>query len=165
MSQPLLPGPPAPNEDPVRLRREIAGLEQELQKAKDETLTAKQSAKDAVQAIRALRQELEPFYTALKMIYGEISRVEVDSLSDGNRPMQHRSMDASKQAVWEAWKNKLGGNAAKVIDALLVHRQMTATQLAIATGINSKNIAQTIYKVNKAQLLNKNGREFSLKEL
>jgi phosphoribosylanthranilate isomerase len=160
MTQPLLPGPP---DDAVRLRREIAGLEQELQKARDEAAVAKQSAADAVHAIRALRQQLEPLYKSLKMVFGEISRVEAARVDGPQRTVDSR--DPNKQAVWDAWKSRLGGNAAKLIDALLTHHSMTSTQLAIATGINPKNIAQVIYKVNKAQLLNKNGRDFSLKEI
>jgi chromosome segregation ATPase len=63
-------------DEATRLRREIAGLEQELADANAEAATAKTASADAISAIRALRKQTEPLYLALKMIHGEISRVD-----------------------------------------------------------------------------------------
>jgi hypothetical protein len=158
MTQPLLPGPP---DDAVRLRREIAGLEQELQKAKDEAATAKLAAKDAVQAIRALRHQLEPFYAALKMVFGEISRVEVEGLPEDSHPGHHTSGLSPK---WEMLKTRLGGRQAEFID-LMAHGEMTAAQLRAAAHCDIRTAYSVIEKMKAAGLLNKNGGKFSLKEL
>jgi hypothetical protein len=155
--QPQLEGPPP---DAVRLRREIAGLEQELREAKSEAETAKQSATDAVQAIRALRNQLEPFYKALKMVFGEITRVEAENVLESGQP---RSQSASNPK-WESWKKKLGGKQAEFIDALLEHGGMTGAQLKVATRCAQGTLYDTIARLNKAQLINKNGGKFSLKE-
>lgn len=161
MPQPLLEGPPAAADESVRLRREIAGLEQELQDAKDEAATAKQAAADAVQAIRALRDQLDPLYKSMKMVFGEISRVNV-----GTAPQQERQSNEPSAAApkWESWKRKLGGKQAEFIDALLEHGEMTGRQLMVATRCGQDTLYGTIKKLNQAQLLVKNSGRFSLKE-
>ena len=71
---------------------------------------------------------------------------------------------AHATAGLELWKSKLGGQAARIIDAL-VHGPKTRAQLIIVTGIGDKNISQVIYKVNKANLIAKVGDTYSLKGL
>ena len=69
-----------------------------------------------------------------------------------------------KREVWESWKSKLGGLPARFIEALEVHGPMTRTQLRIAVGYASSRVADTIYKLNCAGLIDKaNG--ISLKEM
>jgi hypothetical protein len=157
MTQPLLPGP---QEDPVRLRREITGLEQELQKAKEEAVAAKLGARDAVQAIRALREILEPFHTAIRMIYGEISRVEVGEV--GTESMRSGSLGLSPK--WEMMKQKLGHREAQIIDALQ-HGGMTAKQLTPVLHWDIKTVYAFTKKMKDAGLLENDGGKFSLREL
>lgn len=143
-------------EDPVRLRREIAGLERQLEEAKQEVVTAKQHARNAVQAIHALRQQLEPLHQALKMIFGEISRVDVGGQPTGS--------PSSSNAKWESWKQRLPGRTAEIIDLLLVHEQMNTKQLSGALRADPRTVAQYIHKLNNAGILTKNGGMFSLKQ-
>lgn len=161
MPQPLLEGPAAAD-DSVRLRREIAGLEQELQEAKDEAAEARQAAADAVQAIRALRQQLQGFYNALKMVFGEISRVDAGEVAEPTAAVSHSS--SGSNAKWESWKRKLGGKQAEFINALLEHGEMTGKQLMVATRCGRDVMYRTINNLNKAQLIDKNGMKFSLKD-
>jgi len=72
---------------------------------------------------------------------------------------------SAKSEVWNAWKSRLGIPCGKIIDALLTHGKLTSTQISIATGIQSGNVATYIYRINKAGILNKNGKEFSLKSI
>jgi hypothetical protein len=149
--------PPEESKEVLRLRREIVGLEQELTAARGEAVSAKQAASDAVQAIRVLRGQLEPFYTALKMVFGEISRV-----SAGGSPMPTAS---SRDTRWESWKRKLGMRPAEIIDVLLEHGMMSTSQLAAALHRDTRTINRGIFELNKASLINKKGGKFSLKEL
>jgi len=146
----------------VRLRREIAGLEQELREVKEEAETAKRASADAVQAIRALRQQLEPLHKSLKMIFGEISRV------DAGRVAQDAARDVEASGLSPKWimlKEKLGGRQAEFID-LLQHGEMTTAQLAAAAHCHRDTVAQTIHKLFRAGVIIKSGRgTFALKDL
>lgn len=73
--------------------------------------------------------------------------------------------DNRKAAVWESWKQKLGGKQAEFIEALLTHGEMSAIQLKIATRSGQQTVYDTIHKLNKLGLINKNGGKFSLKEV
>lgn len=143
----------------VRLRREIAGLERELQEAKDEASRAKQASSDAIHAIRSLRKNLEPLYASLKMIFGEISRV------DAQRFHEDATTQAGRDPRWDSWKSRVSGRAGEIIELLLIHREMNTKQLAAAMHCDPRTIANPIYELNKASLLIKNGGVFSLKSL
>jgi hypothetical protein len=145
----------------VRLRREIAGLEQELEEAKDAATVAKQASADAIAAIRALRKQVQPFYDALRMIMGEITRVEAEAVTSTTGPVH----SAGRDPRWDSWKVKLPGRPAEFIDLLLEHREMTGRQLAAAARCDPRTVTRAIFVLNKAQLINKNGGKFSLKEL
>ena len=154
MAQPLLEGN-IDNRDALieQLQEEVAELKRELRVAQAETAQAKRAGGAAVSA---LRHQLEPFYRALKSLFGELDKFEVVDVSpEGTKT----------SAVWEAWKSRLGRTAAKCIDALLTHRELNTQQLAIAAGLNRNTIPNIIYALNKAGLINKNGGRFSLKEL
>lgn len=156
----MLPGPPPVPDEAERLRRELRGLETELREARKAEVDAKQSAADAIQAIANLRDLLEPFHTALKMIFGEISRVDAEAVS-GARPRSANGHDPR----WEGWKSKLGGRAAEFIDLLLEHGEMNTKQFAAAARCDPRTVAITVYALNSADLINKNGGRFSLKPL
>ena len=104
----------APDET-VRLRREITGLERELEEAKAEATTAKQASVDAVAAIRALRKALSPTFTALKMIFGEISRVEAEMTVE----VAHGGAPGSNKSVWQDRIAKATPQQARVLQTLL----------------------------------------------
>lgn len=159
-SRPLLSeGPEA--ETSTRLRREIAGLERELQEAKDEATAAKQAAADSVQAIRALRKQLEPLYTALKMIFGEISRVEIE---ESGTARNFSTTGSTLSPKWEMLKAKLGQRESEFID-LLQHGPMTAAQLRAAARCDIKTAYRVVEKMQSSGFLSKNGGKWSLKEL
>jgi hypothetical protein len=159
MAQPLLEERSSADEC-TRLRREIAGLEQELQQTKETANKAKRAAEDSIQAIRALRSQLQPLYTALKMIFGEIARVETGTI--GNTP--GFTGPGGLNPKWEMLKTRLGGRQAEFID-LMQHGEMTAAQLRAAAHCDIRTAYATIEKMKAAGLLNKNGGKFSLKEL
>ena len=132
------------------LRAKLAQLEGDLR-----TERTKNAGID--RAVQNIRDALGPFYNGLKLLFGEIDALGVGEVV---APASSRT-----SAVWESWKQRLGDGPAKVIDALLVHREMNTGQLAIATGCHRTTIPTYIYKLNKAGLINKSGGRFSLKEL
>jgi predicted transcriptional regulator len=139
------------------LRAEIRELQDQLRDAQRETATAK---RDAGRAMSELRRQLGPLYKALQMVFGELDAAGVDEA-----PAASGSVNARMAAVWQNWKNKIGGQPAQLIDAFLLHGEMTSGQIAIAIGISPKNVAQVVHKLNKAGLIQKNGNNFSLKKL
>lgn len=159
--RPLLSAHPEAD-DSTRLRREIAGLEQELREAKREAEEARQSAADAVQAISALRRQLEPLHKSLKMIFGEISRV--DAGKETGEPSASENTSRFTNAKLEMMKRQLGGRQAEFIE-FLQHGEMTTAELAAAAHCHRDTVAQVILKLNRAGLIEKNGNKFSLKDL
>jgi hypothetical protein len=157
--QPLLPGPPAPAEDPVRLRREIVGLEEELRQAKEEARQAKQAAADSVTAIRALRKIIEPIYKAAAMIMGEISRVDAEHVVT-EFPGESNGLSPK----WQMMREKLGHREAQIIDTLQ-HGGMTAKQLTPVLHWDIKTVYRVTQKMKDAGLLNNDSGKFSLREL
>ena len=153
----------APSENTAELRREIRALEEELRQARLETAKAQSDLSSMLRAIQALRQSLGPLYRALRGIMGEIELVSPDEPTpeEAGRP----APSSAKAEVWAAWKAKLGLNCGRIIDALLTHGELSTTQLSITTGIDSSNVPKSIYKLNRAGLINKNGGRFSLKQI
>jgi hypothetical protein len=119
----------------TRLRREIVGLERELAEARDEAQKAKQASADAIHAIRALRKTLDPMYTAMKMIFGEISRVDASAAAaDGGAPTR------TGESLWRERAAKVGGGKARILEVLAEGGgQMSITQIRSAahTGGNT----------------------------
>ncbi len=156
MAQPLLEGN-VDNRDALieQLQAQVDTLDGELRRTQAELMQAKRSS---AAAVAGLRHQLSPLYQALQVLFGEIDKVE--PLETGP------SMAAAKNsAVWESWKQRLGGKQAEFIDLLLTHREMTAAQLKAAARCATKTVYDVIFKMNRAGILNKNGGRFSLKEL
>ena len=110
-------------------------------------------------AVGALRQQLSPLYRALQQVFGEIDALDTEM------PSASGAIEPRKAKVWESWKARFGGKTAEMIDALLTHREMTATQLRIAIQCRQQTIYDSAYKLNSAGLIDKNGGKYSLKEL
>lgn len=141
----------------------IAELEEELRETRASLSAAnrevQQAKNEGARALAALRRQLSPLYRALQAVFGELDAAGTDDTSSATAP------DSRTAAIWNAWKTRLGGQCAKVIDALLVQTDMNTTQLAIAIGTHRNNIPNLIFKLNKAGLINKSGGRFSLKSL
>lgn len=144
-------------EENTRLRDQIDDLEGQLRKERRKGEGVEKGAEE-------LRKILEPLYQGIGMIFGHIEAMGVSSSSSGTSA-GGVEVNARTKAVWDNWKQKLGDGPAKIIDALLLHREMNTQQLAIATQYHRTTIPALIFKLNKAGLLNKNGGKFSLKEL
>jgi hypothetical protein len=147
-----------------RLRRQMRQLERDRA---DAERAAERAREDAHRALSMLRQQLGPLYRALQAVFGELDAAGVGEVGRTSAAVETApiGIDSRTAAVWEAWKQRLGGQCAKIIDVLLLHSEMNTTQLAIAIGTRRQNIPNLIYKLNQAGVINKNGGKFSLKSL
>lgn len=75
------------------------------------------------------------------------------------------TINPATNAVWDSWKQKLGGKAAEAIDVLVLHGEMNAEQLRIHLKCGKNYVYNVISSLHKASLINKNSGKISLKEL
>lgn len=137
----------------------IAGLRQQLREAREELAQERAKGGQVERGALALRTVLTPLYGALQHIFGE-----TDAMGLSGPPADTHS--PQKSAVWEDWKSRLGGMAAKAIDALLLHRELNTDQLMIHLRTSRRQTAHdTVFKLNQAGIINKRDGKISLKEL
>jgi hypothetical protein len=131
--------------------KRIADLEEELRQEKLKSNGVEVGAAH-------LRATLGPLYQALQMVFEHIDAMGVRDYAP--------PASAAKQAVWESWKQKLGGLTAKAIDVLSLHGPMNQTQLRIQLACASRSVTNIVAALNKAGLINKvDGGKIALKEL
>lgn len=145
-----------------RLRASVDRLTRERDALREENGELHDRLRESDAPVAELRAKLEPFYRLLQAIWGDIDRIAPQASQAEQPPAQ----DARTAAVWQAWKQRLGGTVAKGIDALLIHGELNTQQLSIATGLSRPTITNTVVlKLNRAGLINKNAGKFSLKAL
>jgi len=132
----------------------IRELRERLRKSEEDLFRQAQRTASVEQGVTALRQVCLPLYRALQQMYGAS---ELMGLAE-----EAQSLPSPK---WEAWQKRLGGKAAEFIGQLLIHGAMSGQQLKVATKCGQQTVYDTIRKLNQAQLLNKNGGKYSLKDI
>lgn len=154
----LLNSLPNPQQQIESLQRELYQRNRELADIQEELRQERAKTAQSSAGTKELRAVLDPLYRALQLIYGEMEAMGVPAASSGGS-------DPRVAKAWEAWKQKLGGQAAKAIDALLLHGSMNQVQLRIQIGCASGSTPGIVSQLWKAGLINKNGGKISLKEL
>lgn len=137
------------------LREQIRELESELATARAETAKAKRSA---ALALSAVRRQLAPWHNALKALFGEIDAAGVTDESAA-------PVNGAASKVWESWKQKLPGSPANMIDALLIHGELSAQALRIHMQCRLQTVYDAAFKLNKAGVIVKNGGKYRLREM
>jgi hypothetical protein len=164
MSQRLLEGNfeevPIPADDVIRLRREMAGLEQELAEAKQALKVERQASNDAKKAVAALRKMTEPFHIALQMIHGEIDRVNGAAFAVGT---DFADFVSSRDPRWDSWKKKLPPKEWDFIEAILEHGAMTRQQMAAAIHCHVDTASTIANRLKNKQLIRKDGDKYALR--
>jgi len=145
-------------------RDEIRALRHELAEVNERAFRER---RESARAIAELRRQLTPLYRALQGVFGEMDAAGVESAPElgASAPSSVATRDPRVTAVWESWKSRLGGAAAKIIDALLLHGEMNTMQLSVVCQCRRQTISDNIMRLNKANLIDKNGGRFSLKKL
>lgn len=145
---------------------QIADLEEEIRELKAQLSSAHAAVllarNNAALAMSTLRRQLSPLYRALQAVFGELDAAGVEDQAAGQLGSK---VDSRVSAVWEAWKQKLSPACGKIIDALLTHSELNSAQLKVACRLGTSTVSDSIYKLNKAGLINKNAGRFSLKQL
>jgi hypothetical protein len=117
-------------------------------------------------SVAEIRKILLPLHHALRLLFGEIEKIEPASGGvSGGESYSASPVNDKKRAIWESWKKKLGGQQATFIDAILEHGQMTAAQLRGAMHCGKNAVYQAASKLGKLGLVENNGGKYSLKEL
>lgn len=136
----------------------IAGLREQLRQTREELAQERSKGGQVERGAQALRTVLTPLYGALQHIFGETEAMGIPELAQ-------TAPGPKKSAAWDSWKQKLSGSAAKAIDTLMIHGELTADQLRIHLGCATRTCYNIIGELNHAKLINKNGGKVSLREL
>ena len=143
------------------LQQELFNRNRQLAETEEALRQEKQKTAAIESGVQQLRTVLSPLYQALQMVFGEIEAMGVSAINNSSPS----SMDPRKAAVWEDWKRKMPGVPARFIDALMLHGELTQTQLRIHAKCAVGSVAGVVSQLYKAGLINKNGGRISLKEL
>jgi hypothetical protein len=93
------------------------------------------------------------------MVFGQIESMGVSA-----SPSETAASPA-KSAVWESWKQQLGGKAGDAIDVLMLHGELSAAQLRLHLKCGNEYVYKVITKLANANLINRRDGKVSLKEL
>jgi hypothetical protein len=149
--------------------RRIAELETELRQARreanDASLDAARAREDTTRALSMLRGQLGPLYRALQAVFGELDAVGVPESTSGPSPHQGEAVPGRVSAVWEAWKQKLPPACGRIIDTLMIHKDLSRQQLKVAAQMGESTMDGGLLKLNKAGLLSKANGRYQLKQL
>lgn len=137
----------------------IEGLRVQLSKL-DEALRLERNKNGQVEAgARELRRVLSPLYRALQAVFGELDEMGVAEIAPQAQPA---SVSAAR---WQPIMNKLGGNRAKFIQALLDFGPSTASQVRAAMAITRmQSVYDVAHQLMKLGVVVKRGEQYSLKE-
>ena len=147
-----------PRDRAAELTRENEALRAEIRELKLSAQRADERVAMVEGGVSRLRTALTPLYQALQQIYGDIDAMEIS-------PESGNGMDPRKAAVWEDWKRKMPGIPSRFIEALLLHGELTQTQLRLHAKCAQGSVAGVVSQLWKAGLINKNGGRISLKEI
>ena len=124
----------------------------------------------AIDPLAELRQQIQQ--------YGQMTAQQISALKSRVERLERflSSFNASNSspvagserntAIWDEWKAKLNSKPlSAIIDALLTHGELNADQINVITRCGRGNVSVYISRLNKVNLLNKNGNKFSLKQL
>ncbi len=134
----------------ARLQDEVSQLRRDLVE-KDQVISALEASTG--RAVKNLRRQLAPLYTALQQIFGEIDQLTPEGADDAPARVSDRA-----DKVWADWKSKLPASCGKVIDALLLHGPMNQSQIVVAAKISPNTLGGgtgVVARMNKAGLWTK----------
>ena len=157
---------PSDESEVDRLRGELRRVSGDRDALRVEVTRLRQRVNQIDGPAAQLRQNLMPLYQALQAIMGDIEVIDPQTFESSSQGTPADRPAPERSAIWESWKQRLSGAPAKIIDALLLHREVTVEQLVVLTQISRKQtIYDAIHRMNKAGIIDKNDGKFSLKKL
>lgn len=142
------------------MRRENQRLESELRQVRAELVEIKATSENAHRVIRNLRDQLNPLHRALRAVFGEIELIVTDAdFTETQTPGASASQPNGGDPRWESFKQSFPGIPARIIDALLAHREKTITQLSALLRAHYNTIRDACGVLLKAGAITKDGRK------
>jgi hypothetical protein len=159
---PLLLSGKVPPSESEKLRKENSQLHDRNEDLEQQLLEAKSQRDKAMRAIQALQHSLQPQFLALRAIFGEIEAAGLtsDSATTSSTSSPNPANPANPGGVdprWQSYKERFPGVAAKVIDALLLHREMNTTELVTFVGCHYNTLSAALVLLSKAGAVTKDG--------
>lgn len=145
-------------------RREKERLEQENRVLRAQLEEVKADRTKLERSIQALRNTLSPLHHALRAVFGEIELAvgSEDVTFSEEQPAQGASASRSVDTRWESYKQSFPGAAARIIDALLSHRELTITQLSVLLKMHYDTANGALRKLTKAGAVVREGKGYRL---
>jgi hypothetical protein len=144
-------------EEVRQLRRDNQRLDEALRQVRNELGQAIAEKENLERSIRALRNQLAPLHHALRAVFGEIELAvgeeEVSAPRSAGAPVAANGADPR----WESFKQTFPGVAARIIDALLAHQQMTYGQLKTLLRADYNTIKNAAARLKQAGAIVKEG--------
>jgi phage shock protein A len=141
-----------------QLRQENRKLDEALRTVRNELGQAIADKENLERSIRAMRNQLSPLHRYLKALFGEIELAigEEDAVRVPS-PGASTAAASVSEPRWESYKQTFPGIGARIIDALLTHREMTYTQLAALLKAHYDTIKTAAAKLKQAGAIVKEG--------
>lgn len=151
---------PPPRDRVAELTRENESLKAEIRELRNQLAREQERSGAVEEGAFRLRGALSPLYIALQQVFGDLDAMGIEEGAG-----KQSAPATAKSAVWESWKQKLGGKVAQAIDVLALHGEMNAKQLRLHLQCGNDYIYNVISKLHTNGLINKNGGKISLKQL
>ena len=156
MSQPLLEGRVQKKHSDEDLQLINEGLRAKVLQLEGDLRTERTKNAGIDRAVQNIRDALGPFYNGMRLLFGEMDAIGVG---------ESQTSSPKASAVWESWKEKLGGKAGGAIDALLLHGEMNAQQLRIHLKCGNEYVYKVITKLASGNLIDRRDKKIRLKDL
>jgi hypothetical protein len=151
-----------PDEKYDRLLRDLQFARQLVAEKESELVRLRSDYQRLVTAVDYLREQLDPLYTGLRAIFGQI-----DLVSEGvprSTPTSGLALQMSNPK-WDSWKKRMPGRPAEVIDLLLLHEEMSIKQLMAALKCGDKTAYNIMSRLSSAGLVSNSGGKYRLREI
>lgn len=138
-----------------RVRKEKQQIEEELLHVRRELDDMTREKERIERSIRALRSQLSPLHRALRALFGEIEIAvgEEERVVASQAPSESVSQDPR----WQSYKQEFPGVPARIVDALLTHKEMTITQLSGFLRVHYDTVKGALQRLTMAGAVTKDG--------
>lgn len=137
-----------------RLEEEILNLRRSLEDGQLESERMRRS-------VANLRQQLSPLHRALRSVFGEIELAVGEEVA-GPVGISVASVHNNSDPRWESYKQTFPGVAARIIDALLAHPQLTYMQLKSVIRADYNSVKNAAAKLKQAGAIVREGNQCRL---
>lgn len=140
------------------LRRQNQRLDEELRSVRNELGQLKAEKENLERSVRALRNQLSPLHRALRAVFGEIElAIGEEQVVLGGAPASAVAASGGEDPRWQSFKQSFPGASARIIDALLAHRELTITQLSTVLKAHYSTVKNACLVLTKAGAISKDG--------